>query len=327
MTDQSTQFDHIPETFTVESLQADGFTDQEIAALSEGDDAIVDAATTPETTANEETDALQVPAPQEAEATTETPPIETTPAPEDVPATPKAEEAPPAPEPVPLPELPDVTAHEATVAESDTALDNLLTQYDDGEITGEELRTQQKAIIAEQAKAQAAIEQANLLQTQAQEIATTNQQTQAEHFYSRVNAYKEAVPAIFSDEHINGWDAHVQAVTGNPIFADMTVDQQLRLAQDQYAAEYKVRHGKELDFGTPAPEATTEDKLQVKTEPRPDGVQTLAGVNSASAEALTDSTFAAIDKKMAEDPLAAEALIDQLEQKDPEAYERFLEGR
>ena len=44
----TTPADHIPEEFTVESLTAGGLTEQEIKALSEGDDPIVSESPAPE---------------------------------------------------------------------------------------------------------------------------------------------------------------------------------------------------------------------------------------------------------------------------------------
>ncbi|MEO9970575.1 MAG: hypothetical protein ABJD57_14525 [Roseibium sp.] len=332
---KETEHDHIPEEFTVEMLEEAGFEESEIKLLSEGDDPIVtiedpdaeakaaaddpakgDVGAPPaeesdiadQTTGDDDAAAQQTAADAQKAA-------------EDAAAAEKAAEPTEVEDPQ-MPQVPDTTEAEAKLAEADQALEALLTKYDDGELTSEEYREQQKAIIAEQTQAQADI-------TNAQSVADQGIQQQQQHWFNRLEAYKEAAPDLWSEEHLAGWDRQLRAVTGNQAYGDLSRDAQIKMAHRLYAAEYEARNGTPLEIAPPAAkgEAKAEDKgpeekLEVKKGEKPKAPQTLADFNSDTSAEVEDSRFAAIDRQIMKDPIAAENAYDSMT---PEQQERFLE--
>lgn len=328
---QETEHDHIPEEFTLESLKEGGFTDEEIERLSTGDDPIFtpepaadDKAATPDPDAaaadgadpdiaeqaTAEDDAAKVAADAEAQATA------------DAEAAKVVEEV-PAPD---VPDIPDTSAAEAYVAKADDELAALLTKYDDGDLTAEEYREQQKFIISEQARAQADIKAA-------ESLVQNTIKAQQQHWFDRLDAYKAAAPELWSEDHLQGWDRQLHAVTGNDAYADLSRDAQIKMAHRLYAAEYEARNGKPLDIAPvgdkavdpkadPKADKGPDEKLEVKTGEKPKALQTLADFNSDTGAEVEDSRFAAIDRQIMKDPISAEAAFASMT---PEQQDRYLE--
>ncbi|MFG6524485.1 hypothetical protein [Sulfitobacter sp. M23508] len=330
-----TDHDHIPEEFTVESLKEAGFEDAEIELLSQGDDPIVTiedpdaeakaAADDPDkaevgTPPAEEGDIADQ-ATGEDDAAAQQAAADAQKAADDAAAAEKDAEPAEVEDPQ-MPQIPDTTEAEAKLAEADQELEALLTKYDDGELTSEEYREQQKAIIAQQTQAQAAIAQAeNVVQNAAQQ--------QQQHWFNRLEAYKKSAPDLWSEDHLAGWDRQLRAVTGNQAYADLSRDAQIKMAHRLYAAEYEARNGTPLEIAPPAAkgEAKAEDKgpeekLEVKKGEKPKAPQTLADFNSDTSAEVEDSRFAAIDRQIMKDPIGAENAFDSMT---PEQQERFLE--
>lgn len=327
---QETPHDHIPEEFTIESLKAGGFTDQEIEALSTGDDPIVTMPSEEDAAKAAET-AKADPAPKaEDGATAEEPDIADEP---DTPPPAKAAEAAEAEQPAPvpaieevpdpeIPQIPDTSEAEAKVAQIDEGLNALLEKYNDGDLTDAEYKEQQKALINEQAQAQ------YLIQSAAQVTESAVQQAQ-NHWFNRLDTYKAVAPDLWSEEHLAGWDRQLKAVTGSDAYADLSRDAQIRMAHRLYAAEYEARHGKPLEIapaGAAKPDAAKAqaddpDKLKARTDPKPEAPQTLANFNSDSTAEVEDSTFAVIDREIMKNPLGAESMFERMT---PEQQERFL---
>lgn len=292
----TTAADHIPEEFTVESLTAGGLTEQEIQALSEGDDPIVKLPD-PEPDAQANAQAATIPADVGA------PPAQQPQAQQPQP------QAAPEPDPV-IPQIPDTSEAEAAITRINTELETLADQYDAGDLTKAEFLAKQSALIKEQAKAQVFVEQAQQTVQQAQQAAVR-------HWESRLDAYKATAPELWSEQHIQGWDAHLRLVTGNPAYGDLTRDQQIQLAHKLYAAAYETKTGQKLASAPPAPKQDA--KLETRKDPRPDPITTLGGFNSDTSAEVEDSAFAAVDR--IKDPLEAEAAFARMT---PEQQARYL---
>jgi hypothetical protein len=294
-----TDHDHIPEEFTIEGLKESGLTDQEIDALTEGDDPIV---TRPDPEADDDATAAALEvgkAPKADEAAAQ--------------AAPKQEAAPPDPK---LPEIPDTSAAEERVGKIDEELSSLSEKYDEGELSTAEFVELQRKLILEQTKAQLYIEQAGQVMQQA---ARTAQQ----HWNDRLEAYKAEAPDLWAESNVGDWDRHLRSVTGNSHYADMPRDAQIRLAHQNMAAEYELRHGEPFPIAPKAKGKGPASKTGLTTsqEKRPDPISTLHGYNSDTSAEVEDSTFAAIDRASAKDPLAGEEAFMRLT---PEQQERFL---
>jgi hypothetical protein len=313
---ETTDHDHIPEEFTIESLKEGGFTDQEIELLSTGDDPIV----TP------------TPDPAEAAPAVDPLPVQADGNEPDIAEQSTAEPAPVVadPEPAPvvapvedvvdpkMPEAPDTSEAEAYVAKSQIDLNELLNKYDEGDLTQDEYLAQQKFIISEQTRAQAAI-------TAAEAVVKNAVTDQQKHWYDRLEVYKATEPDLWNDEHMKGWDRQLREVTGNKAYADLSRDGQIKMAHRLYSAEYEARNGKALAM-TPKVEPKVDkgpdEKLEVKTGEKPKALQTLADFNSDTGAEVEDSHFAAVDKQIMRDPLGAEKAFSSMTE---EQQERYLE--
>jgi hypothetical protein len=315
---ETTDYDHIPEEFTIESLKEGGFTDQEIELLSTGDDPIVTP--TPDPAEATPADALPLvtdgdePDIAEQTAAEPAPAAESEPAPVVAPVVAPVEDV---ADPK-MPEIPDTTEAEAYVTKSKEQLKELLDKYDQGDLTQEEYGDQQNFIISEQARAQAAI-------TAAASVADQAATDQQKHWYGRLEAYKATAPDLWNDEHKPGWDRQLREVTGNKAYADLSRDGQIKMAHSLYSAEYEARNGKALAM-TPKADAKVdkgpEDKLEVKTGEKPKAPQTLADFNSDTGADVEDSHFAAVDKQIMRDPLGAEKSFASMTE---EQQDRYLE--
>lgn len=285
------KLDDMPEDFTLDQLKA-GLTPQEFEAIQADAEIAL-----PDPTAE--------PAPATPEANAQ-------PAPAPAPAAP----------PPPAPVIPDTTEAVAKIAKADADLTAIAERYDAGELTRAEMLEQQKAIIAEQARAQVLIDQAAQVQ---QQVAQTAQQ----QWFNSLEAMKK-VPGnevLWAQEHVGGWDAALKAVSGNPAYQNLPFERQQELARDFYAADYKARTGQELPL--PAKQTAQTAKAEPgipdkpRTDPRDPPVQTLSGMNGDGFAAVTDGTFAAIDAMTLRDPLRAEQMLAALT---PEQRERFFES-
>lgn len=275
-----TPADHIPEDFTLESLAA-SLTQAEIDAVQAGEDPIIaPAGPTPEEVAAQA--AADQAAAQAAEAAAQ--------------AAAK-----------PAVAIPDTTQAEAVIAQIDTQLEALKTQFDDGDLTYAEWMAQQNVLIKQQAQAQVQIERAQ------DAISQTVQQRRSQ-FQTSLEAYKAAGNEhLWSGEHLQGWDGALRTVTGNAQYASLPFERQIELAHDLYAANVKAVTGKAIKgTAAAAAEAAKDPEPGRRTDPRPDPIQTLGGFNGDAAAAVDDGTFAAIDRLSESDPLEAERRVAAL---------------
>lgn len=292
MQDQAQQ---IPEEFSLSELQAH-LTEAEIKALKVGDEPLLQDAE---------------PEPEPEPATADVTPTSTTPQVQ-------AQQTPA------IPEVPDTTEAEAQIARVGDEIEALLEQYDNAEITREQFQKKQAELIKAQAAAQSQI-------ASAEQIATSAAEQRKAAWFASLEAFKvqnEAQAALlWSNQHLSGWDAALRAVTANQAYSNMPFERQIGLAYDLYAAEVKAMTGAALPSlgGATPPQGQAEAQQPGRrTDPRPDPVQTLAGLNGASEALVTDGSFAAIDRMMDVDPIKAERMLQALP---PDKYEAYMEGR
>ncbi len=289
----TTPADHIPEEFTVESLTAGGLTEQEIKALSEGDDPIVSESPAPEGQGDDEAAIA---------AGIGNPPAEQPPVAQQAPAQDPA-----------MPEIPDTTEAKATLDRVEQQIEALADQYDNGDLTKAEFLAKTRELSDQQAKARVQIEAAEMAMQQAT-------QQQIKHWESRLEAYKATAPELWTEAHIQGWDQHLRMVTSNPAYVDLSRDQQIQLAHRMYASAYEARTGQSL--AVPKPKAANgREKLEVRQDERPEPPRTLSGFNSDTSAEVEDTAFAMIDRVISKDPLEAERMFSRMT---PEQQERFL---
>lgn len=280
---QTSEQDAIPEEFSLEDFQKNGFSDEEIAAMTTGDNAVftVPDAAKPEED-EPETDAIGS-APQMA---------------------PEADQQEAAPQRPAQVEIPDTTEAQKAIDGFDAKIEALQSEYDDGSFTAAEFRNHMSALAKEQAKAQALLDQAA-------SIAQSAQQSALDHWNERLNAYKADAEGLWSEQHIGNWDRHLRTVTMDAALSALTRDQQIAIAHRRYADEYAAVNGKPLEIAPVSKKAAQQgQQFERRSDPRPNAPTTLAGFNG-EADSMTsqDSMRIVIEQKMAKDPFAAEAAL------------------
>lgn len=303
---QLTGRDHIPEEFTAEDLAESGFTEAEIEALRQGDEndpaliaekaqAAAGAEGADDTAAQIGEHPVALPDPEGAQA---------------------AQAPVPGDQRPPAIEIPDVSAAEKVIADLDAKIDAISAAYDDGEITAAEMRERTKALVAEQAQAQMHIEKAR------SSVEAAYQKLRQDFFDAQEAYYKEGAADLMSQEHLEAWNRHLESVTGNPAYRDLTLRQWIEVAHRRYAREYEEIHGKPLPI--PVQTATqAKAKLEARTDPRPEPLQTLAAVNGDTSDAIRDSRAAQLDKIAQEDPIKAESMLDGMSPDELDNYLRY----
>lgn len=284
----------LPEQFTLEQLK-EFLTEEEIAALTEGDNvlelpedvaAAIAQTETPAAT-EAEAEAAAAAAPEQAQ-----PPVQTIP-------------------------VPDTAAAEAAKTAAQQQLAALQTEYDDGELTRAEWQAKHDAIVSQMAQAEAQIIAAQQIrqQNQAQIVAAWN---------DKVAAHQAAYPDLVADDaNFALWDKSLRAVTGAAAYANLPMEKQIELAHRMMADHLELTAGKTIARPEGAKAAQPTAPKGPRTDARPDPVQTLAGIAAADSAAPDDGTFAAIDRMMGSDPDKAESMFSRLT---PEQRARFLEA-
>ena len=274
----------LPDAFSMDDLKA-FLDDGEIAALTGADESIMDDA------------AFSV-------------------APEAEPAAPVAP-PPSQPDPQPLQpqiQLPDVADAQKAITDTDAALKALAASYDDGELTRAEWDAQQAALIQQKASAMAQIELA-------QAVIAQNQQSRAEAWFAKVDAYHSQYPELASQDHIDGWDAALRSVSGSDAYSRLPMEKQIELAHRLYADHVEVTTGQTITRPTAAKAAAPTAPTGPRTDPRPEAPRTLTNLAGLEPGAdADDGTFAAIDRMMNVDPERAEQMLSRLPPERQAAY-------
>ena len=297
----TTATDHIPQEFSIDELKAHGFTEEEISSLA--------------TDREDDPALLTMPDPDQAPAAA--PDLEEDGVGAPPPEAPAQAPAPQAQAPLlPKVEIPDTTEAERVIAALDEKMASIQERYDDGELTRAELLAQTKAMQQEHYQAQRIIDQAT-------EAVQTIKQSAVDVFYAAQSQYYDAGAGdLMKPEHLPAWDRHLREVTGNTAYISLNANQLITLAHQRYAAEYEVINGKPLPIAIPKAGPA---KLERRTDPRPDGPQTLANVNGDLSAAMGDSRVAAIDQLVMKDPLEAEQQLARLAEMSPAEYDRYLQ--
>lgn len=270
----------LPARFTLESLSG-SLTEEEIDALSEGDDPLLSK---PAAADDDDDDDDDDAGDNAAGAGGDTPP----------PAEAK-------PDPVFTPV--DVTAHQAVLDGLKDERKKLRDAWNDGDLTDEEFDQKTDELNDKAIEARTAIKEAGQRQEDYKaELANT--------WYAKTDRVLAANPALKDNQpvaELDGnsvlalFDAACRQVTSHPNFAHMTLDQKLAQAERMTSDVYKARTGKDLAAPKRAAKADPAEKIDPKAKvreqgKRPDPVQTLGTITAASEIAVEDSRFAGIDK-------------------------------
>lgn len=302
MPEPKQQYPDLPETFDLNELKGI-FSAEEIAELAAGDDPVVNL--DPETPKESDTETLAdqdkaaLEAAQAAQQTAE----QQNPA-----AEAQQQQEPPV-------EIPDTTQADAVIKGFDAELDKIQEKYDAGDMTRAEMNAAVKSLNDQ-------VSDAKVIVARATEIIQSEQAKANTRWNSALDTFKAAGnEVLWSQEHVGGFDASLKAVTGNPDNASLSFDSMIKLAARQYQATYEARTGKTLTISQAQKPADPRQKPQ-EQQKRPDAPQLLGGLNGDGGLSVDDGTFAAIDRQMDIDPLAAEKMLARLPAATREAYLR-----
>lgn len=233
------------------------------------------------------------------------------------------EPEPVAAEPEPAPpavQMPDTREAEAVVQRMESEIAKLAEAYDDGDLTRDEWLAQQRTLIAQQAAAQAQI-------AQAQQVVQQQSNAIAERWFAELDAYHATNPELASPDVLPMWDAALKSVNSNAAYQALPNATRMNLAHQMLNAHLIATTGKGLSSAPAAPAAMPKpqpQKLEARTDPRPDAPITLATMSAVAENSPDDGTFAAIDRMYSTDPLKAEAMLARLS---AEQQDAFLNGR
>lgn len=177
-----------------------------------------------------------------------------------------------------------------TIADLRKQDDAYLDQYDDGDLTREELAEKR-------AELQKQIDNA----TAQKAIAADRAERELEQWKGSVNSYFKEYPGLKDDKVIEAFDAEVRAVTGSRAYANLSYDQQLKLAHKRLAASAE-------DIGIEVPElkgakkADPKPQKEQKSDPKGDDMRTppktLAKVPASDVTGSNDGQYAALERIM-----------------------------
>lgn len=126
------------------------------------------------------------------------------------------------------------------------------------------------------------------------------------------------MPGLITEEHAEGYDAHVRAVTGDPRYASLSPRQMLELAHRRYLLDQPAV--KTAIPGLPGAKKAEAPAEKPKKKPAPP--VTLANIPAAAVNEAGGGRWgqlqAAMDKA---DPLTKERLLAALT---PEQYDAFM---
>lgn len=301
--------DDIPMEFTLEGLRAH-FSEEEIAAMQEGDDPILPGA---------DLNAKAAPADDMPEGMTE---ADDEPEPAQEPKAPEPEPD-PAPEVTPDPPPPvNLASYEQAVAQFDDKITELQQAYDDGDLTSVEWRAQLAEVVKAQAVAQMQLENAKTLPS-------TPIEQYRQVWTEKVSAYQNQHAYLNDPEHWDNWDAALKMVNTNAAYTKLTMSQRIEQAHRIYAAHYEGLEGKPLPSRPGMTTAQKQAEAAKPTEPtgprkdaRPEAPITLAALPNANDGGMEDGRFAQIDRVADQDPLKGEMLFSQMTEADQIAYLR-----
>lgn len=238
-----------------------------------------------------------------------------------------APETDPAPEPAAAEEpvdnsAPDTTQIEAQIEALDGDAQKIMDDYEDGELSSEDMRKQLAEL---QGKRDDAVRQLAVAQDRVQQV--------EERWNGAVQGYLKENPGLVADQAtLDQYDAMVRFVTANPAYANKSFDAQLKAA-------HRLLHAQADDLGlkdVPTPpgmakpkEPDPEPKAQQQAKPAEPSAEdqrrakelstppkTLARVPQADIPGAGEGEFAHLNRMIEEgaDPEAVEAELAKLPQ-------------
>lgn len=227
-------------------------------------------------------------------------------------------------EPDPEAQWVDTTEMAKAIEAMDGDLVDLQAKYEDGDLTSEQFREEQKKLIKTQAKAQADLDRATERNTDASAAIGST-------WDKKVSAFAEANPTFVDRTPIKGlpngesamdvFDGALRYVTANSAKMGVnTMADQIRVAAEM-ADRYVFLHAKtNLVASAPTKPGDKKDAKRTgpRTDKRPEPPVTLHGKSAVSENEPREDRFAYIEA--IEDPIAYEKAIGKLSEADQKAF-------
>lgn len=224
----------------------------------------------------------------------------------------------PDPEPQPEPEQPkpeyDVETAQATLTDLHAQRKDLMTQFQDGEISEDDFQSKWDTFDEQISNAKAEI-----IAAERTTQATQNQIEQ--RWYADVDAYMKDHPDLGSETHIRGFDAELRAVTGTYPHLDNAAAIQLAHTRYAQAAEAMRKPLSSLPPGAHEPAQRREPEPAPQRRERDPLPPTLNQVPGSDMGGAQDGRFAQVERAIDSDPFAGEQAFERMS---PEDQMRFL---
>ena len=228
----------------------------------------------------------------------------------------------PSPEPVkpeaPAPaevqaETPPQIDMKAIRDQSDADFAAAMTRWEDGEITTEELKAENRRIRDD--------EDRRVMEAQdaaREQVAQAKQQEFRNAFLAEAKVYATKFPDLFSDSHIQGFDTYVRAVTSDPANDKLSNSQMLEMAHQMYAVAAQSR-------GITIPAPATPKPAKAARPPKPEIPPSVARIPASAPNTAGDSgRLATLQRQIIEaDALTAEKIMAGMSEADLEAISRI----
>lgn len=312
----------LPAAFTLDELQA-ALSDEEIKRLAEGDDPIVKLPDTADEAKAGEGDSNggdDVAGGEDGDSGGK----------DAAAADPGADAAvEDSPDPVYQPR--DVTKAQAVVDSAAEDRKKLREAWDDGELSDDEYHAKIEEISDKLAEAKADIKDAERQDEK-------DKETVLNAWHSKVDAFLDANPAFRDNEpnpqlegnsYLTALDTVMKAVNQDPRYTSMTMNQRIEASANIVRSYVQQQTGADIpglaDVKKPGkakeadPLAKAKDKVAEQGK-RPDAVQTLGNVTSATDTEIDNSRFASIDREKS--ALDREREFSRLSPEEQEAYLR-----
>jgi hypothetical protein len=220
-------------------------------------------------------------------------------------------------------------ADKERVKEVDAALDALAAKFDDGEMTAQEYRQQQRQLQDKRDDLRSAVEQATFHETAANQTWTkacrefmkdNPMYAKQGPLSSMLDAEVRRIQNAYIDKGLNYFDPGILTRAETNVRKSAA---ELLGVQIDGKGE-KPKQDAAADAGGKQPPAPTQPKPAAAQARKEQPVPTLSAVPVAGEEAIGNGEFAWLDRLADSDPLKYEAEMKKLETKDPEKYQQYL---
>lgn len=215
----------------------------------------------------------------------------------------------------PAPQV-DMSDFDTAISEKEQAAKDLLSQYDDGDLSREEYEEKAAALKAEETE---------LIENRA--IAKQQRAQDEQQWNSAVSSYFNDYSGLKADKVISAFDAEVRAVTSNPALAEKSYKEQLAIAHKRLVASAEdmgLEGVPSIKSAEPKEEpAKQQQKRDVRGDELHTPAKTLAQMPAAEITDDGDNQYASLQRYMDDENVSPDDKEAALARLSPEDRDRF----